>query len=61
MRISVTRRSSASGSSTRTRDPPLSPSDVGAVTITVPETDMANSASRVSLARNDDARTAFQA
>ena len=57
----MTRRSSASGSSTRTRGPPLSPSEVGAVTITVPETDMANSASCVSPARKDEARTAFQA
>ena len=36
-------------------------SDVGAVTITVPVTDMANSANWESPARKDDARTAFQA
>ena len=57
----MTRRSSARGSRTRTRGPELSPSDVGAVTITVPETDMANSASWVSPDRKDDALTAFQA
>ena len=57
----MTRRSSASGSRTRTRGPELSPSEIGPVTITVPETDMANSASCVSPDRNDDALTAFQA
>ena len=31
------------------------------MTITVPETDIANSASRVSAERNEDAFTAFQA
>ena len=45
----------------RTLGPAASPSAVGAVTMTVPETDIANSASRVSPERNDDARTAFQA
>ena len=45
----------------RTRGPELSPSEVGAVTMTVPETDIANSASRVSPERNDEARTAFHA
>ena len=57
----MTRRSSASGSRTRTRGPELSPSEVGAVTITVPETDMANSANCVSPDRKDEALTAFQA
>ena len=61
IRTSVTRRSRASGSRTRTRGPDVSLSAVGAVTITVPETDIANSASCVSPARNDDACTAFQA
>ena len=36
-------------------------SEVGEVTISVPVTAMANSASCVSPARNDDARIAFQA
>ena len=57
----MTRRSSANGSSTRTRGPASSPSETGAVTITVPETDTANSASWVSPERKADARTAFQA
>ena len=45
----------------RTRGPEVSESDVGAVTISVPVTAMANSASWVSPERNDDARIAFQA
>ena len=39
----------------------LSASEVGAVTITVPVTAIANSASWVSPDRNEDARIAFQA
>ena len=57
----MTRRSRASGSRTRTRGPDASASAVGAVTITVPETDIANSASGMSAERNADACTAFQA
>ena len=45
----------------RTLGPPVSESEVGAVTITVPETDIANSASWLSADRNEDAFTAFQA
>ena len=45
----------------RTLGPPASESDTGAVTITVPVTDIANSASWASPARKDEARTAFQA
>ena len=45
----------------RTRGPEASPSEVGAVTIIVPVTDMANSARSVSPERKEDARTAFQA
>ena len=45
----------------RTRGPDKSPSEVGAVTMTVPETDIANSASWVSPERKAEARTARQA
>ena len=45
----------------RTLGPAVSPSETGAVTITVPVTDMANSASWLSVPRKDDALTAFQA
>ena len=45
----------------RTLGPDESPSEVGAVTITVPVTDIANSASWESPARKEEARTAFQA
>ncbi|MDE0382683.1 MAG: hypothetical protein OXI22_02250 [Defluviicoccus sp.] len=45
----------------RTLGPEVSPSEVGAVTISVPVTAMANSASCASPERNDDARIAFQA
>ena len=45
----------------RTLGPDVSPSEVGAVTITVPVTAIANSANWVSPDRNEDARIAFQA
>ena len=45
----------------RTRGPEVSASETGPVTITVPVTDIANSASCGSALRNDEARTAFQA
>ena len=45
----------------RTRGPELSPSEVGAVTITVPVTAMANSANWVSPERKDELLMAFQA
>ena len=54
-------RSSASGSSTRTVGEAVLASVTGAVTITVPAMDMANSPSAVSEPRNVDARTARQA
>ena len=57
----MTLRSSANGSRMRTRGPELSPSEVGAVTITVPVTAMANSANWVSPERKDELLMAFQA
>ena len=54
-------RSSASGSSTRTVGATVLASVTGAVTITVPAIDIANSPSAVSEPRNVDARTARQA
>ena len=54
-------RSSASGSKMRTRGPEVSASAVGAVTISVPVTAIANSASWVSPERKDHARIAFHA
>ena len=45
----------------RTRGPEVSESEVGDVTISVPVTAMANSASCVSPERKEDARIAFQA